>query len=36
MATFTSIPEDETAFISIDHRNRISKIQDNIYGGFTE
>ncbi|KAI5458262.1 family 51 glycoside hydrolase [Mariannaea sp. PMI_226] len=36
MATFTKIPDDQQPSISIDPTAVISKIEDNIYGGFTE
>lgn len=36
MATFTKIPEAETPSISINPQHKISKINDNVYGGFTE
>lgn len=36
MATFTSIPESEKPSISIHPNNKIAKINENIYGGFTE
>lgn len=36
MATFTKTPESETPVISVNHLNRIAKINDNVYGGFTE
>jgi hypothetical protein len=36
MTTFTRIPDGETATITVDARHRIAKINDNIYGGFTE
>jgi alpha-N-arabinofuranosidase len=36
MATFTRISEEETPSITIHPDHRISKINDNIYGGFTE
>ncbi|KAK3299673.1 glycoside hydrolase family 51 protein [Chaetomium fimeti] len=36
MATFTRIEEGETSSISIHPSNKIAKIDDNIYGGFTE
>ncbi|KAL1599130.1 hypothetical protein SLS59_006582 [Nothophoma quercina] len=36
MATFTSIPEDEKPSISVHPTNKIAKINENIYGGFTE
>ncbi|KAK8198516.1 hypothetical protein M8818_006383 [Zalaria obscura] len=36
MASFTKIPDTETPVISVNHLNKISKINDNIYGGFTE
>jgi hypothetical protein len=36
MTTFTRIPDSETATITVDARHRIAKINDNIYGGFTE
>ncbi|KAF3039901.1 hypothetical protein E8E12_005394 [Didymella heteroderae] len=36
MATFTSIPESEKPSISIHPTNKIAKINENIYGGFTE
>lgn len=36
MTTFTRIPDDERATICVDRRAVVSKIEDNIYGGFTE
>ncbi|KAM0344124.1 hypothetical protein ACHAPU_007845 [Fusarium lateritium] len=36
MATFTRIADDERPTISVDPTAVISKIEDNIYGGFTE
>ncbi|KAJ8117014.1 hypothetical protein OPT61_g1699 [Boeremia exigua] len=36
MATFTSIPDGEKPSISIHPTNKIAKINENIYGGFTE
>lgn len=36
MATFTKIPEGELSVISINPKHKISKILDNVYGGFTE
>ncbi|KAF2258190.1 glycoside hydrolase [Lojkania enalia] len=36
MASFTRILEDETPSIAINPRNKYAKINDNIYGGFTE
>jgi len=36
MATFTSIPEGEKPSISVHPTNTIAKINENIYGGFTE
>ncbi|KZM28732.1 Non-reducing end alpha-L-arabinofuranosidase [Ascochyta rabiei] len=36
MVTFTSIPEGEKPSISIHPTNKIAKINENIYGGFTE
>jgi len=36
MATFTKISEKEQPSISIDPKHKISKIDDNIYAGFTE
>ncbi|KAJ4336664.1 hypothetical protein N0V87_005226 [Didymella glomerata] len=36
MATFTSIPEGEKPSISVHPTNKIAKINENIYGGFTE
>lgn len=36
MATFTKIPDTEEPVVSVDHLNKISKINDNVYGGFTE
>ena len=36
MATFTSIAEEATPSISVDTTREISKINPNIYGGFTE
>ncbi|RYN30450.1 putative alpha-L-arabinofuranosidase C [Alternaria tenuissima] len=36
MATFTKIEESETPSITIHPSHKIAKINDNIYGGFTE
>lgn len=36
MATFTKIPDDEEPVIEVNALNKISKIDDNVYGGFTE
>lgn len=36
MATFTKISENDTPSISLNPAHRISKINDNVYGGFTE
>lgn len=36
MATFTKIADDEQPVISINPAHRISRIEDNTYGGFTE
>ncbi|KAF2453505.1 glycoside hydrolase superfamily [Lineolata rhizophorae] len=36
MATFTKISDEESPSISINAGHRIAKINDNIYGGFTE
>jgi alpha-N-arabinofuranosidase len=36
MATFTRISDDERPTITVDPKAVISKIEDNIYGGFTE
>lgn len=36
MTTFTKIGEDEQSVISINPAHKISKIEDNTYGGFTE
>lgn len=36
MTTFTRIGDDERPSISIDPSLVISKIEDNVYGGFTE
>ncbi|KAF2424415.1 family 51 glycoside hydrolase [Tothia fuscella] len=36
MATFTKISEDETPTITVNSKHVLSKINDNIYGGFTE
>lgn len=36
MANFTKIGETDQSFISIDTKNKISKINDNVYSGFTE
>lgn len=36
MASFTRISDDERPSISVDANAVISKIEDNIYGGFTE
>jgi alpha-N-arabinofuranosidase len=36
MATFTRLADDERPTISVDPSAVLSKIEDNIYGGFTE
>ena len=36
MTTFTKISEDETPSITLNPAHTIAKINDNIYGGFTE
>jgi alpha-N-arabinofuranosidase len=36
MATFTKVPESDTPSISLNHSYKLSSINDNIYGGFTE
>ena len=36
MATFTKIPDTETPVVSVNHLNKIAKMNDNVYGGFTE
>lgn len=36
MATFTKIPDSEEPVIEVNALNKISKIDDNVYGGFTE
>jgi alpha-N-arabinofuranosidase len=36
MASFTKIEESETASITINPAHKIAKVNDNIYGGFTE
>lgn len=36
MATFTRIPDDQPPSITIDPSAVVAKIEDNIYGGFTE
>lgn len=36
MASFTRIEESETPSISINRSHKIAKINDNLYGGFTE
>lgn len=36
MATFTKISDDETPVISVNPSHKISRIDDNTYGGFTE
>ncbi|KAH0293373.1 family 51 glycoside hydrolase, partial [Aureobasidium melanogenum] len=36
MATFTKIPDSETPVVSVNYLNKIAKINDNVYGGFTE
>lgn len=36
MATFTKIPEADTPTITLNPQHKISKINDNVYGGFTE
>jgi alpha-N-arabinofuranosidase len=36
MATFTRIPDDATPSIIVHPEHTIAKVNDNIYGGFTE
>jgi hypothetical protein len=36
MASFTRIEENESSYITIHPSHKIAKINDNIYGGFTE
>jgi alpha-N-arabinofuranosidase len=36
MTTFTSIPESQRPVISVNVKHKIAKINDNVYGGFTE
>ena len=36
MASFTSIPDDQIPSIIVHPDHEIAKINDNIYGGFTE
>jgi hypothetical protein len=36
MASFTRIEENESSSITIHPSHKIAKINDNIYGGFTE
>ena len=36
MASFTRISDDETPSIIVHPDHKIAKINDNIYGGFTE
>jgi aspartokinase-like uncharacterized kinase len=36
MATFTKIPDSEIPVVSVNPLNKIAKINDNVYGGFTE
>lgn len=36
MTTFTRIPDSETPSISVNGKHKVSKINDNVYGGFTE
>lgn len=36
MASFTRIEESESASITINPSHKIAKVNDNIYGGFTE
>lgn len=36
MTSFTKISEDEQSIITINPAHKISKIEDNTYGGFTE
>jgi alpha-N-arabinofuranosidase len=36
MATFTKISIDEQPVISVNPAHKISRIDDNTYGGFTE
>jgi len=36
MATFTKIPDSETPVVSVNPFNKIAKVNDNVYGGFTE
>jgi alpha-N-arabinofuranosidase len=36
MTSFTKIPDDQQPVISINPAFKLSKIEDNTYGGFTE
>jgi alpha-L-arabinofuranosidase len=36
MATFTKIADSETPSIRVSPRDKVAKINDNIYGGFVE
>jgi alpha-N-arabinofuranosidase len=36
MTTFTRIADDETPTITVHPHHKLSKVNDNIYGGFTE
>lgn len=36
MTTFTKLPEGERPLIEVDAGKKLSKIDDMIYGGFTE
>lgn len=36
MATFTKIDDGEQPVITVNSAHKISKIEDNTYGGFTE
>lgn len=36
MASFTRIPDGETPTIIVHPEHKIARINDNIYGGFTE
>jgi hypothetical protein len=36
MATFTKISDSETPVVSVNPLNKIAKVNDNVYGGFTE
>jgi alpha-N-arabinofuranosidase len=36
MTSFTKIPDDQQPVITVNPAFKISKIEDNTYGGFTE